>query len=88
MAAPSLTLSQRRALLRLLDDAPFVVPSRQGRQPYDHAVDVGYATRDQHGQYRLTPDGRARAEGVNPRYRDWAPGGTVVEPRLPDVAWG
>lgn len=86
--APKLTLSQRRALLRLLDDAPFVVPSTFNAKPYEHAVSVGYATRDHVGQYRLTSAGRERAETVNPGYRDWAPGGSVVEPRLPDVAWG
>jgi hypothetical protein len=78
MAAPKLTLSQRRALLRLLDDAPFTVPSRFNALPYEHHVDVGYATKDDHGCFRLTPAGRERAEGINPGYRDWEPGGSVV----------
>lgn len=88
MPVPSLTLSQRRALLRLLDDAPFTVPSSFNAKPYEHAVSVGYASRDDVGQYRLTVAGRARAETVNPGYRDWAPGGSVVEPALPEIAWG
>lgn len=90
MAAPKLTLSQRRALLHALDYAPFVVESRQTRAAYDHLVDVGYASLAPDG-YRLTEAGKARAESVNPGYRDWKPGGSVVGPKapaLPDVAWG
>lgn len=87
MAQPKLTLSQRRALLHLLDYAPFTVESRQTRAAYDHQVDVGYATLSDDG-YRLTDAGRARAESVNPGYRDWKPGGTVVAPQLPEIAWG
>lgn len=90
MAAPKLTLSQRRALLHALDYAPFVVESRQTRSAYDHLVDVGYATLADDG-YRLSDAGRARAVSVNPGYRDWKPGGSVAAPKapaLPDVAWG
>lgn len=87
MAAPKLTLSQRRALLHALDYAPFVVESKQTSAAYDHLVAVGYATLADDG-YRLTSTGKARAESVNPGYREWKPGGSVVAPRLPDVAWG
>lgn len=82
MAAPKLTLSQRRALLRLLDDAPFTVPTQFNAQPYEHHVSIGYATRDDHGCYRLTPVGRERAASINPGYRNWEPGGSVVQTKV------
>lgn len=85
MASPKLTLSQRRALLHALDYAPFVVESKQTRAAYDHLVDVGYATLADDG-YRLTSEGKARAEAVNPGYRDWKPGGSVV-PSVEIYAW-
>lgn len=75
MAAPKLTLSQRRALLHALDHAPFRVESRQTRMAFDHLVEVGYADAD---GYRLTEAGLARAKTTNPRYRDWKPGQSVV----------
>jgi hypothetical protein len=87
-----LTLSQRRALLRLLDamdegispDSPFRA------LPYEHLVEVGYATvadsgdgeQDDSGDpirvYTLTDEGLERAESINPGYRDWSSGETVV----------
>lgn len=89
-AKPGLTLSQRRALLKLLDGAQ--QPASQFKAlPYEKFVDVGYADRvilDENGDdvtndagigiYILTPQGRARAESINPGYRVWAAGETVA----------
>jgi hypothetical protein len=76
---PGLTLSQRRALLRLLDAEDGIAPATAFKAlPYDHAVECGYATRDEHGVYRLTDAGTVRAESVNPGYRVWASGETVA----------
>jgi hypothetical protein len=89
-AKPGLTLSQRRALLKLLDGAQ--QPATQFKAlPYEKFVDVGYADRvilDENGDdvtndagigvYTLTPQGRARAESINPGYRVWAAGETVA----------
>lgn len=88
MAASKLTLSQRRALLNAMDYAPFVVESKQTSAAYDYLVAVGYATKSEDG-YRLTESGKARAATINPGYRDWKPGGTVVAGREIEVyAWG
>ena len=84
MASPKLTLSQRRALLHALDYAPFVVESRQTRAAFDHLVAVGYGRFDEDG-FRLTPAGRERALSVNPGYRDWKPGGSVLPTARPQA---
>lgn len=88
-----LTLSQRRALLRLLDaDGVGVSPASAFKSlPYEHLVDIGYADRlvlDENGDdvtndegigvFTLTSEGRERAESINPGYRDWSAGETVV----------
>lgn len=74
---PGLTLSQRRALLRLLDDAQ--TPASPFKAlPYEHLVECGYAVRDDAGTYTLTDEGVERATAVNPGYRVWASGETVV----------
>lgn len=87
-----LTLSQRRALLRLLDSDDGVSPDTMFRAlPYEKLVDVGYADRtvlDENGDdvtndngigvYTLSDEGRERAESINPGYRDWSSGETVV----------
>jgi hypothetical protein len=92
-AKPGLTLSQRRALLRLLDggDDGCQPATPFKALPYEYTVEVGYADRvvlDENGDdvtndagvgvYTLTDAGRARAETINPSYRDWSAGETVV----------
>lgn len=79
-AKPGLTLSQRRALLRLLDaDETGGVTPQTGFKalPYVYLTEVGYAV-DTDGTYTLTGVGRDRAESVNPWYRDWSAGETVA----------
>jgi hypothetical protein len=78
---PSLTLSQRRALLRLQDAGDDgVTPSSAFRAlPFEHLRSVGYADVDADGAYTLTDDGRDRADAVNPGYRAWAAGETVAD---------
>lgn len=88
-----LTLSQRRALLRLLDamDEGVSPASAFKSLPYEKLVDVGYADRtilDENsddvtndagiGVYTLTDEGLDRAMSINPGYRVWASGETVV----------
>lgn len=75
----SLTLSQRRALLRLQDAGrEGIVPAAAFRAlPFVHLVDVGLAIQDGDA-YRLTPIGEDRADEINPGYRVWASGETVV----------
>lgn len=77
---PSLTLSQRRALLRGQDAEGRVVTvaSAFRAQPFRHLVAVGYAVETSELSFRLTAAGRARADAVNPGYRAWAAGETVV----------
>lgn len=86
-AKPGLTLSQRRALLRLLDggDDGFTPTTPFKALPYEYATEVGYAVAtpyevedDGLSTYRLTAEGRARAESINPAYRDWSAGETVA----------
>jgi hypothetical protein len=75
----SLTLSQRRALLRLLDAEDGVAPTTGFKAlPYEHLVEVGYAVKTD-ATYTLTDAGRERAEATNPGYRVWSSGETVVE---------
>lgn len=87
---PSLTLSQRRALLRGLDaDGTVVrVASAFRAQPFAHLVEVGYAVcTSQDGlSFRLTAAGRERAIAINPGYRAWAPGETVAADATRPVA--
>jgi hypothetical protein len=80
-----LTLSQRRALLRLLDEAGVAPASAFKALPYEHLVGCGYAVAaetegdDTVAAYTLTDEGRERAESINPGYRVWAQGESVVE---------
>lgn len=77
---PSLTLSQRRALLRGLDAEGRVVrvASPFRAQPFARLVDAGYAVETTPLSFKLTAAGIARAEAINPQYRDWAAGETVA----------
>lgn len=75
---PGLTLSQRRALLRLMDEGSHTPASPFRALPFVYLVEVGYAQRKGDGPFRLTKAGQARAEAVNPGYRDWSAGETVV----------
>lgn len=72
-----LTLSQRRALLRLLDEDGVAPATAFKALPYEHLVEVGYAVLTD-GTYTLTDEGVERAEAVNPGYRVWSAGETVV----------
>lgn len=80
-----LTLSQRRALLRLLDEGSIAPTSAFKALPYEHLVGCGYAVAaetegdDALQAYTLTDEGRERAESINPGYRVWAQGESVVE---------
>jgi hypothetical protein len=80
-----LTLSQRRALLRLLDEGSIAPASAFKALPYEHLVGCGYAVAaetegdDALQAYTLTDEGRERAESINPGYRVWAQGESVVE---------
>jgi hypothetical protein len=79
-----LTLSQRRALLRLLDEDAIVPATAFKAMPFEHLVEVGYAELDDEGAYRLTAEGVERAETINPGYRVWASGETVAgDPNRP-----
>lgn len=77
---PGLTLSQRRALLRLLDEDSVVPQSAFRALPYEHLVEVGLAVKGEgdDAAYSLTDEGQERAESINPGYRVWAAGETVV----------
>lgn len=86
----SLTLSQRRALLRLLDEESIQPATAFKALPFEHLVEVGYAessqTDDTEGEasYTLTPKGKERAESINPGYRIWSAGETVAgDPNRP-----
>jgi hypothetical protein len=81
---PGLTLSQRRALLRLLDALDGVAPASAFKAlPYEHLVECGYAVNTD-GVYTLTDAGTARATSINPGYRVWASGETVAgDPNRP-----
>lgn len=74
---PGLTLSQRRALLRLLDEGSHTPASEFRALPFVYLVEVGYA-KQKGDAFSLTKAGQARAESVNPGYRDWSAGETVV----------
>jgi hypothetical protein len=80
---PGLTLSQRRALLRLQDAGSVTPASAFKALPYLHLVDCGYADVDADaatdGVYTLTAEGRDRAASVNPGYRVWSAGETVAD---------
>jgi hypothetical protein len=82
-AKPGLTLSQRRALLRLQDAGSVTPASAFKALPYLHLVDCGYADVDADaatdGVYTLTAEGRDRAASVNPGYRVWSAGETVAD---------
>lgn len=82
-----LTLSQRRALLRLLDAAEDgIVPTTGFKAlPFEKLESVGYAmsqeVESEDGELRrftLTTSGTARAVEINPGYRDWSAGETVA----------
>lgn len=84
---PGLTLSQRRALLRLLDaDIDGVSPATAFKSlPYEHLERVGLAERQVDGEgddavtrFVLTDEGHERAVSINPGYRVWSSGETVV----------
>jgi hypothetical protein len=79
-----LTLSQRRALLRLLDEDA-IVPAYKAL-PFEHPAVVGYPEPHDEGAYRLTAEGVERAETINPGYRVWASGETVAGDRSRPVA--
>ena len=72
-----LTLSQRRAMLRLLDEERIVPESDFRAQPFRKLVDLGYAATDGDG-FVLTEEGQERAESINPGYRVWAAGESVA----------
>lgn len=78
----SLTLSQRRALLRLLDERAIRPASAFKALPFEHLVRVGYATAmtddDEASVYTLTETGVERATSINPGYRIWSSGETVA----------
>lgn len=79
----SLTLSQRRALLRLLDERAIRPASGFKALPFEHLVSVGYATAmtdEPEGEclYTLTESGVERAQSINPGYRIWSSGETVA----------
>lgn len=74
----SLTLSQRRALLRLQDETAVVPGSPFKALPYIHLIEVGLAVASEDGIV-LTADGVERAASINPGYRVWAQGESVVE---------
>lgn len=80
-----LTLSQRRALLRLLDEDGVAPATAFKALPYEHLVGCGYAVASETegdetvAAYVLTDEGRERAESINPGYRVWAQGESVVE---------
>ena len=79
----SLTLSQRRALVKLQAE-PQNPATAFKAQPYDHLVQVGYATRQGDGSFVLTDEGRARAESINPLYVVWSAGESVAgDPERP-----
>lgn len=86
-----LTLSQRRALLRLQDSGQDgVAPASDFKAlPYEHLTSVGLAERvdgegDARASYTLTPSGTARASEINPGYRVWSAGETVAgDPNRP-----
>lgn len=88
MARITLTLSQRRALLRGLDaDGKVVAVASDFRaQPFRHLVTVGYAVETSALSFRLTAAGTRRAIAVNPGYRAWASGETVVDDDTRPVA--
>jgi hypothetical protein len=85
----SLTLSQRRALLRLLDERAIRPASGFKALPFEHLVAVGYATAmtdEPEGEcvYTLTEAGVERAQSINPGYRIWSSGETVAgDPNRP-----
>lgn len=74
--AAKLTLSQRRTLL-VLADGPVVPASAFRALPLEYLASVGLAV-ETDGVYTLTDAGSARAASINPAYRDWKAGGSVV----------
>lgn len=72
-----LTLSQRRALLRLLDEGTIVPASAFKALPFVYLTEVGLARPIGEG-YALTDAGSTRAQEINPGYRTWAAGETVA----------
>lgn len=80
--AASLTLSQRRALLRLSDEGLVVPATAFKALPLEHLASVGYAKRSERkdgtASFKLTKKGQERAAAINPLYRDWSAGETVV----------
>lgn len=74
-----LTLSQRRALLRLQDAMPQSIhPESSFRAlPFEYLASVGLAEIGETGGVALTEAGIARAAEINPGYLDWRAGGSV-----------
>lgn len=78
-AAP-LTLSQRRALLRLQQNDAWTPPTAFAALPYEHLVAHGLATAelDSDGPTRYVATDAGRARTINPGYADWQAGETVA----------
>lgn len=74
-AAP-LTLSQRRALLRLQQTGVWFPTTGFAALPFEHLADHGLADRVDGGGFRPTEKGRARE--INPGYATWSAGETVA----------
>lgn len=75
--AVKLTLSQRRALLRLQADGAVVPPTAFNELPFLYLTEHGLARQEEGVGYVLTDAGAARAASVNPGYLAWKAGGSV-----------
>ena len=73
----SLTLSQRRALVKLQAE-PQNPPSAFRALPYDYLETVGLARRLEDGTFVLTHAGVERAAEINPLYVRWSAGESVA----------
>ncbi len=71
-----LTLSQRRALLRLQDAGSIRPESGFRALPFVYLGSVGLAV-ETDGEWGLSEAGIARAAEINPGYLDWRAGGSV-----------
>lgn len=72
----SLTLSQRRALLKLRGE-PQTPATAFKALPYEYLASVGLAVKGDDGAYELTDAGFARADEINPGYLVWSAGESV-----------
>jgi hypothetical protein len=72
-----LTLSQRRALVRL-QASPQNPTSAFRALPFDYLTEVGLAKRLADGTFVLTHAGTQRASEINPLYVRWSAGETVA----------